>query len=139
MTDNHPRSARFAAALAASASIAALVMAAGCARQPGSAEPAASPAAPASDSILAWARPAVGSTVRRPVDELALHFSPPARLLEVTVSGPDGAMPMMVTAVGEVEHYSLPLPGLGPGQYTVEWKAGAGGAEHRGSFAFQVR
>lgn len=91
------------------------------------------------DSILAWSRPAAGATVSGPVDELVFHFSPPARLGEVTVSGPEGAMPMMVTAVGEVEHYSLPLSGLGPGRYTVEWRATARGVDHRGSFGFEVR
>lgn len=90
-------------------------------------------------SILAWSRPAAGSTVSAPVNELVLHFSPPARLGEVTVTGPEGAMPMMVTAVGEVEHYSLPLSGLGPGRYAVDWRAQAGGTEKQGRFAFAVR
>ena len=91
------------------------------------------------DSILAWSRPAAGATVSGPVDELVFHFSPSARLGEVTVAGPEGAMPMMVAAVGEVEHYSLPLSGLGPGRYTVDWKATARGVDHRGSFGFEVR
>ena len=95
--------------------------------------------ADAAGSILAWSTPAAGSTVRAPVDELVLHFSPPARLGEVTVTGPEGAMPMMVTAVGEVEHYSLPLSGLGPGTYRVDWKALAASREYRGSFNFSVR
>jgi len=123
----------------APALLAALALLAGCAQQPQPAAPAGSAATPAPQSILAWSKPAAGSTVSGPVNALVLHFSPPARLLEVTVAGPDGAMPMMVTAVGEVEHYSLPLPGLGPGQYEVDWRASAGGAGHRGSFTFQVR
>ena len=90
-------------------------------------------------SILAWSRPAAGSTVNAPVDELVFHFTPPARLGEVTVTGPEGAMPMMVTAVGEVEHYSLPLSGIGTGRYTVDWKARARGVDYRGSFGFEVR
>ena len=93
----------------------------------------------AAGSVLAWSRPAAGSTVNGPVDKLLFHFSPPARLGEVTVSGPEGAMPMMVTAVGEVEHYSLPLSGVGTGRYTVDWKASARGADYRGSFSFEVR
>jgi methionine-rich copper-binding protein CopC len=99
----------------------------------------AQPTNRAADSILAWSRPAAGSTVAAPVNELVLRFSPPARLGEVTVTGPEGAMPMMVTAVGEAEHYSLPLSDLGPGSYTVEWMATARGADHRGSFSFEVR
>lgn len=93
----------------------------------------------AEGSILAWSRPAAGSTVSAPVNELVFHFSPPARLGEVTVTGPQGAMPMMVTAVGEVEHYSLPLSALRPGRYTVEWKASARGVDYTGSFGFGVR
>ena len=121
------------------ASAAALGLLAACAQQPQPAGPTGSAATPAANSILAWSKPTAGSTVSAPVNELVLHFSPPARLGEVTVTGPDGAMPMMVTAVGEVEHYSLPLPGLGPGRYSVDWRATASGVEHRGSFAFQVR
>lgn len=90
-------------------------------------------------SILAWSRPAAGSTVNAPVDELVFHFIPPARLGEVTVTGPEGAMPMMVTAVGEVERYSLPLSGLGQGRYSVDWRASARGVDYRGSFGFEVR
>jgi methionine-rich copper-binding protein CopC len=46
---------------------------------------------------------------------------------------------MMVTAVGEVEHYALPLSGLGAGSYTVDWRAAAAGQEHQGRFSFTVR
>lgn len=93
----------------------------------------------AEGSILAWSRPAAGSTVSAPVNELVFHFSPPARLGEVTVTGPEGAMPMMVTAAGEAEHYSLPLSAAGPGRYTVAWKATARGVDYNGSFGFEVR
>lgn len=116
---------------------AAFTLLASCAQAPAAMPPPAASAT--SQSILAWSTPAAGSTVSGPVNELVLHFSPPARLGEVTVTGPDGAMPMMVTAVGEVEHYSLPLPGLGPGRYAVEWRALAAGAEQQGSFGFTVR
>jgi len=95
---------------------------------------------PASRSILASSTPANGSTVRGPVNRLELRFSPPARLGEVTVTGGDGLLtPMMVTAVGEVADYALPLPGLQPDVYTVRWTATALGASHQGSFSFTVR
>lgn len=90
-------------------------------------------------SILASSSPAAGSTVPAPVDELVLHFSPPARLLEVTANGPDSTMPIMVTAAGEQRRYSIPLSGLGPGSYTVSWRASAAGTEHRGTIPFTVR
>ena len=90
-------------------------------------------------SMLAWSNPAGGSIANLPVNELILHFSAPARLLEVTVVGPDGTMPTMVTAVDEVERYSLPLSGLGAGHYDVMWRASTRATEHRGSFGFDVR
>ena len=103
--------------------------------------PAAAPkgSAVASRSILARSIPTNGATVAGRVNELELWFKPPARLGEVTVTGPDGMMPMMVTAVGEVGYYSLPLSGLGPGKYAVNWKAMARGQNFQGSFSFTVR
>jgi methionine-rich copper-binding protein CopC len=90
-------------------------------------------------SILSSSRPANGSTVAAPVDSLELHFNPPARLDELTVTGPEDTMPMMVHGVGEVSDYSVPLSGLGPGTYTAAWKAFSGGREARGSFTFTVK
>ena len=106
--------------------------------QPGAA-PAVAPAGEAAESaILVRSSPSSGSTVRAPVDVLELEFDPPARLAEVIVTGPDGAMPMMISPVGEVRSYSLPLDGLGPGAYTVAWRATAQGREYRGAFGFTV-
>ena len=107
---------------------------AGCAAHPAAAAQAQQPG-----SILFSSSPAAGSTVREPVDSLELHFMPLARLDQVTIGGPDGTMPMMVHAVGEVAEYSLPLVGLGPGTYTVDWKATSQGREYRGQFDFRVR
>ena len=98
-----------------------------------------SPTSSANQSILQWSKPAAGSTVPGPVNDIQFHFSPPARLGEVTVTGPDGTMPMMVTAIGEVEHYSIPTSGLGPGAYSVSWRATSAGAEHSGGFKFSVK
>lgn len=95
--------------------------------------------APQANSILVGSSPADGSTVAGPVNSIALHFAPPARLGEVTVTGPGGMMPMMVTAVGEVRDYVLPVSGLGSGAYRVEWKASIAGAPYQGSFRFTVR
>lgn len=83
--------------------------------------------------------PAADSIVAAPVNELVLNFDPPARLGEVTVTGPDGMMPTMVTSVGEVPRYVIPVHGLGPGNYTVRWAATVGGQAHEGSFGFIVR
>ena len=124
---------RLAPAIAA----AALSMLLGGCAQPDTAAPLAS--AVAGQSILANSKPANGATVAGPVNQLELWFSPPAQLGEATVTGPDGMMPMMVTAVGQVGYYSLPLSGLGRGRYTVTWKAAAAGTTYQGSFQFEVR
>ena len=100
---------------------------------------AAAPAAESSASILASSRPTAGSTVTGPVDELVLHFDRPARLDEVTVSGPHGVLPMMLSPAGEVRDYSLPVSELDRGAYSVSWRATAAGQEYRGSFGFTVR
>lgn len=73
------------------------------------------------------------------MDELRLHFDPPARLDEVTIGSTLGRMPMMVHAVGEAADYSLPLSGLGSGTYIVSWRANSRGTEHQGSFDFTVK
>jgi methionine-rich copper-binding protein CopC len=118
--------------------IAAIALSIGCAPT-AAVDPAGPAEAQDGQSILVSSSPAAGSTVSEPVNELLLRFSPPARLHEVTVTGPEGTMPMMITAVGEVEHYSLPLSGLGAGSYTVDWRASAAGAQHEGRFGFTVR
>ena len=93
----------------------------------------------AEQSILVRSNPADGSTVREPVEAVELHFDPPARLEELTVRGPNGDMPTMVHAVGEVPNYSIPVSGLGSGVYTVSWRATARGREYQGRFGFGVR
>jgi methionine-rich copper-binding protein CopC len=108
----------------------------GCSQQP--VLPAAA-AVPAQDGILSRSNPTAGSTVQGPVTSLELHFKLPARLDEVTLSGPEGVMPTMVHAIGEVSNYSIPLSDLGPGSYTVSWRAIARGQNHRGSFGFTVK
>ena len=89
--------------------------------------------------ILARSTPASGSIAKAPVNQLQLHFVQPMRLLEVTVDGPDGLSPMMVSAAGETTDYSIPLPGLGAGAYRVVWKASATGQTSTGVIAFTVR
>lgn len=93
----------------------------------------------AARSVLESSAPAAGSSVKGPLNSLELRFNPPMRLTEVIVTGPDGTMPMMVTAVGEVRDYSLPLAGLGAGKHMVSWKALAAGQRYQGGFEFTVR
>lgn len=114
----------------------ALALVAGCAAQHApAAEAVALPAA----TILARSIPAAGASVAAPVNALVLEFNPPALLNEVVVTGPDGAMPMMLSPAGEQKHYELPLAGLGTGTYRVTWRASAGAEQYRGDFAFTVK
>jgi methionine-rich copper-binding protein CopC len=97
------------------------------------------PAQPLAAAILASSEPAAGATVGAPVDELILRFNHPARLDEVTIKGPEGLMPAMILSVAEVADYSIPLNGLGPGFYTVNWKATAQTRRYQGSFEFAAK
>jgi len=106
----------------------------GCAAHP----PGKSPEQATEVRILARSTPADGSTVAGPVDNLQLVYVRPARLLEVTVEGPDGLSPTMVNAVGEVTDYSIPLPGLTSGNYRVNWRASAAGRSYNGVLKFTV-
>lgn len=98
-----------------------------------------SAAAVQADSVLVRSEPGPGAVVRAPVNSLQLHFQPPARLDQVTVTGPEGTMPTMVDAVGETADYAIPLAGLGPGKYEVAWKATVAGTVHSGSFGFTAK
>ena len=89
--------------------------------------------------LLARSTPGDGSTVSGPVNNLQLKFARPARLLEVTVGGPDGLSPMMITAAAETTDYQVPLPGLTGGKYRVNWRASAAGRSYDGVLNFTVR
>ena len=83
--------------------------------------------------------PADGATVRAP-QALSLTFREPVRLVEVTLTGPSGEMPMMVTSAGEQTSYTLPLTGLEPGAHEVGWRALArDGTNLEGRLSFTVR
>ena len=92
--------------LHAPAALAAFVLVGACASEPAavsSGPPAAAPAAGA--SIVEMSLPAEASTVENRVDAIMLHVNPPARLEEVTVSGPGGTTPMMIKPIGEIRRY----------------------------------
>lgn len=90
-------------------------------------------------AVLVRATPAEGAVVRAP-QSLSLTFRQPVRLVELIVAGPDGEMPMMITAAGEQTSYSIPLPELPPGRHEVTWRALApGGIPHEGRLSFTVR
>ena len=118
--------------------VAPLAVCAGCSVTSPEAVATSPPIARASTSILEMSLPAAGSTAKAPVSDLVLQFNPAARLDEVVVTGPQGAMPMMITSAGEAQHYSIPLPDLENGSYTVTWRATSGGKHHDGTFSFKV-
>ena len=89
--------------------------------------------------FLAHSTPANGSTVTGPVNVLQLKFARPVRLLEVTLDGPDGLSPMMITALAETPDYQIPLQGLTGGNYRVSWRASASSLNYDGVLKFTVR
>ena len=92
-----------------------------------------------SEALLVQSNPSDGASVLAP-RLLSLTFREPVRLTEVTITGPSGEMPMMVTAAGEQTSYSLPLSDLEPGRHDVRWRALArGGVPHEGRLSFTVR
>lgn len=101
------------------------------------AAPPRSTASAGTKSILSSSVPGAGSSVSQPTD-LLLHFSPAARLLELTIEGPSGTIPMTVNAAGELTDYSVPLPDLERGPHTVSWRGTSRGQTYRGSFNFTV-
>lgn len=132
---------------------------AGSANQPGATNPASSsgPAAaapemranetrategPASDSasLLENSIPPDGARLSASPENLVLNFRSPVRLQEVTVLGSDGqSVPMMITAAGSVRSFSIPMPDLEPGSYTVRWRAtGDTGSSLEGSLGFVI-
>lgn len=93
-----------------------------------------------SGSLLESSVPSDGARVTASPENLVLNFRQPLRLAEVTVTSADGqTMPIMVTAVGLVRSYSIPISGLEPGSYRVQWRAlDAAGVSREGSFGFTV-
>jgi len=134
-------------------SLAALILTIGaCSTRPapgesGSAAPAPGPASAPTVSIVASGpvdlavrtSPAAGSTVTGPLNQFLFDFDKPVALGEVLVTGPDGAMPMMLSSAGKQTHFEVPLPGLMAGNYTVAWRASLDGIEKRGSLAFTIK
>jgi len=97
---------------------------------------------PASDSasLLENSIPPDGARLSASPENLVLNFRSPVRLQEVTVLGSDGqTVPMMITAAGSVRSFSIPMPDLEPGSYTVRWRAtGDTGTSHEGSLGFVI-
>lgn len=89
-------------------------------------------------SLLERSIPADGARLLASPENLVLNFRTPVRLQEVTVLGADGqSVPMMITAAGLSRSFSIPMPDLEPGSYTVRWRAAdETGGSHEGSLGF---
>ncbi len=89
--------------------------------------------------LLTRSTPAHGQILRRSPGELSLTFREPVRLAEVTISGDDQLIPIMLAPAGAQKRFRIPLPELDRGSYTVAWRAGVGAESRQGSFRFQIR
>jgi methionine-rich copper-binding protein CopC len=95
---------------------------------------------PRSASLLEDSTPSEGATLSVSPENLVLNFRTPVRLEEVIVQGSDGqTVPMMITAAGLLSSFSIPMPDLEPGSYTVRWRAtDQAGDSHEGSLGFVI-
>jgi methionine-rich copper-binding protein CopC len=90
---------------------------------------------------LQGSSPADGAHLSEAPKTLTLNFDEAAQLAVVKLvnSGKEIAVPVDKTAKAS-QSFTLPLPGLAPGNYTVQWTAVAAGDGHvtKGSFAFSI-
>jgi methionine-rich copper-binding protein CopC len=85
--------------------------------------------------------PADGAHLSEAPKTLTLKFNEAAQLavLKLVSGGTEIVVPVDRTAKAS-QSFTLPLPGLPPGNYTVQWSAVAAGDGHvtKGSFAFSI-
>jgi copper resistance protein C len=94
----------------------------------------------AAHARLANSSPADKSQLAQAPKTLTLNFTEAAQLaiLKLVRDGKEIPIPIDKSAKASAS-YSLPLPGLAPGEYTVQWTAIAGdGHVSKGSFAFSI-
>ncbi len=101
----------------------------------------AKPAAVFAHSSLAHATPGMGEVIEEAPTTLELHFSAASRLVNVTITDENGKPVKLESnrVMTEQEGFSLPLPMLEPGSYTVHWTI-MGGDSHKmsGSYEFTI-
>jgi methionine-rich copper-binding protein CopC len=93
-----------------------------------------------SHAKLQSSTPADNAEVSQAPKTLTLNFSEAAQLARlVVVGGKEISIPVDKTAKPS-QSFTLPLPELGPGKYTVHWTAVAADDGHitRGSFVFSI-
>jgi copper transport protein len=84
--------------------------------------------------------PADESALETPPKEVMLHFSAAVRLTALTVTKRDeAAVDLSPLPTGSTERFTVSVPDLAAGAYTVDWRALAGdGHVLRGAFTFTV-
>jgi len=91
---------------------------------------------------LAASLPEDGAKVSSSPKQLALRFTDEVRLVKLNVTGPQGnKVPMNFKASAQQDQiFSLTLPKMSAGQYTVNWMV-IGGDSHKvkGEFSFMVQ
>ncbi|WP_111413532.1 copper resistance CopC family protein [Billgrantia lactosivorans] len=100
-------------------------------------------------SPLLWAHahvgdtyPEDGATLEQPPERLELQFDAPIRLTRYEVTGPQGAVALGETPLGQPTqaHIAVPAQPLPPGEYEVEWRGLAeDGHSMSGGYRFTVR
>lgn len=85
--------------------------------------------------------PAAGSVIDQSPANLQLHFSSPARLVKFSLTTEEGkAVKLAVSRImTSQKEFTLPLPELNEGSYTVQWTI-MGGDSHKvsGDFEFTI-
>jgi methionine-rich copper-binding protein CopC len=89
---------------------------------------------------LTSSTPASNAELKTPPTTLNLTFNETARLALVKLSGAGHEVNVPVDKTNAAKTFSLPLPTLAPGSYTVQWSAMAIDDGHvtKGSFSFTV-
>jgi methionine-rich copper-binding protein CopC len=95
----------------------------------------------AAHAKLLSSSPAANASLNEAPKTLTLKFNEPAQLavLKLVSDGKETPLTVDKTAAPS-ESFSLPLPALAPGKYTVQWAAVAADDGHvtKGAFAFSI-
>jgi methionine-rich copper-binding protein CopC len=91
-------------------------------------------------SQLTASEPADKASLAVAPKEIMLHFSEPVRLTAVSITPSNGAKQNLAGIPNEqTTHFTLAAPGLGDGQYDVNWRAVSADAHiMAGTFTFSI-
>jgi methionine-rich copper-binding protein CopC len=95
----------------------------------------------AAHAKLLSSSPAANASVNEAPKTLTLKFNEPAQLAVLKLVSDGKEIPVAVDkSAAPSQSFTLPLPGLAPGKYTVQWTAIAADDGHvtKGAFAFSI-